>query len=189
MDNVDLTLFNVVNFNLEVRNVALMLIWCWGTSRRHINLKTTLKQRWNVCWAGCECARVLDEQGFWICLWFWKCQDSEKTDFWLYQGYTGFRICLNNSWICLFMSEYVWVCLSIPENARMCLNLCEWFLLYIFPFPHLFTVLFLLEHEVTYLNVCRRLEAIAWRNIRLFWWRDRICFFSSSWKYFICFLL
>ena len=26
MDNVDLTLFNVVNFNLDVRNVASMLI-------------------------------------------------------------------------------------------------------------------------------------------------------------------
>ena len=51
MDNVDLTLFNVVNFNVDVHNVVWTLIWCLATLRCHINLKTTLKRRWNVCWA------------------------------------------------------------------------------------------------------------------------------------------
>ena len=49
MDNVDSTLFNVVNFNVDVHNVVSTLIWRCATSRRHINLKTTLKRRWNVC--------------------------------------------------------------------------------------------------------------------------------------------
>ena len=45
-----LTLFNVVNSNADVRNIVSTLIWCCTTSRRRINLKTTSKQRWNVCW-------------------------------------------------------------------------------------------------------------------------------------------
>ena len=46
---VDLTLFNVTS-NIEIHNVVLTLIWHCPTSRRQINQKTTLKQRWNVCW-------------------------------------------------------------------------------------------------------------------------------------------
>ena len=45
MDKGDSTLFNV-----DVHNVVSTLIWRCATSRRHINLKTTLKWRWNVCW-------------------------------------------------------------------------------------------------------------------------------------------
>ena len=48
--NVISTLFNVVNFNVDVHNVVSTLIWICATPRRHINLKTTLKRRWNVCW-------------------------------------------------------------------------------------------------------------------------------------------
>ena len=48
--NVVSTLFNAVNFNVDLHNVALMLIWRCATSRRHINLKTMLNRRWNVCW-------------------------------------------------------------------------------------------------------------------------------------------
>ena len=48
--HVDSTLFNVVNFNVDVHNVVSTLIWRCVTSRRHINLKTTLKRRRNVCW-------------------------------------------------------------------------------------------------------------------------------------------
>ena len=48
--NVDSTLFNVVNFNVDVHNVVPTLIWRCTTWRRHINLKATLKRRWNVCW-------------------------------------------------------------------------------------------------------------------------------------------
>ena len=42
--------FNVVNFNVDVHNVVSTLIWRCETSRRHINLKTTLNRRRNVCW-------------------------------------------------------------------------------------------------------------------------------------------
>ena len=48
--NVVSTLFNVVNFNVDVHNVFSTLIWRCAASRRDINLKTTLTQRWNVCW-------------------------------------------------------------------------------------------------------------------------------------------
>ena len=48
--NVVSTLFYVVNFNADIHNIAATLIWRCATSRRHINLKTTLNRRWNVCW-------------------------------------------------------------------------------------------------------------------------------------------
>ena len=48
--NVVSTLFYVVNFNVDIHNVVSTLIWRCATSRRHINLKTTLNRRWNVCW-------------------------------------------------------------------------------------------------------------------------------------------
>ena len=48
--NVDSTLFEVVNSNVEIHNVVSTLIWRCPTSRRCINQKATLKQRWNVCW-------------------------------------------------------------------------------------------------------------------------------------------
>ena len=48
---------NVVNQTIQlcfyqtfVHNVISTLIWNCATSQRHINLKTTLKRRWNVCW-------------------------------------------------------------------------------------------------------------------------------------------
>ena len=44
------TLLSVVNFNVNIHNVVSTLIWRCATSRRHINLKTTLNRRWNVCW-------------------------------------------------------------------------------------------------------------------------------------------
>ena len=40
------TLLNVVDFNVDVRNVVSTLIWRCATSRCHINLKTTLNQCW-----------------------------------------------------------------------------------------------------------------------------------------------
>ena len=48
--NVVSTLFYVVNFSVDVHNVVSTLIWHCTTSRRHINPKTTLNRRWNVCW-------------------------------------------------------------------------------------------------------------------------------------------
>ena len=44
------TLLNIVNYNVDVHNLVWMLIWRCATLWRHINLKTTLNQRWNVCW-------------------------------------------------------------------------------------------------------------------------------------------
>ena len=44
------TLLKVVNFNVDIHNVVSTLIWRCATSRRHINLKTTMNRRWNVCW-------------------------------------------------------------------------------------------------------------------------------------------
>ena len=48
--NVVSTLLNLVNYNFDVNNVVSTLIWRCAMSRRHINLKTTLSQRWSVCW-------------------------------------------------------------------------------------------------------------------------------------------
>ena len=48
INHVDSTLFNVINSNVDVHNVASTLIWRCTMSWRHINLKTTSKQRWNV---------------------------------------------------------------------------------------------------------------------------------------------
>ena len=57
IDNIDSTstLFSVVNFNVDVHNIVSTLIWRCSTSRR-LNLKTMLlRKRWNVCWV-----RVVD---------------------------------------------------------------------------------------------------------------------------------
>ena len=103
-----------------------------------------------------ECARVLDIPGFWICLWYWIYQDSEY--------YTGFRICLNNSWICADMPHYVWIFLNMTKSVWMA---------FILHFPCSYFAL----HVVIYLNVYRRLDVIVWRNMRLFSWGGKIWFF------------
>ena len=46
---VGLTLFDIVNSNFEI-HVVSTLIWRCPKPRRHINQKTKLKQRLNVCW-------------------------------------------------------------------------------------------------------------------------------------------
>ena len=48
--SIDLTLLNVLNSSADIDNVASTLIWGYPTSRCHINLKATLKQRCDVCW-------------------------------------------------------------------------------------------------------------------------------------------
>ena len=49
INNADSTLFNIVNSNVDV-HVVSTLTWRCPMSQRQINLRTTLKQRWNVCW-------------------------------------------------------------------------------------------------------------------------------------------
>ena len=56
INNVVSTFLNVVNFNVDVHNVVSTLIWRCVTSRRHINLQTTLSRPWNVCW---ECSKIV----------------------------------------------------------------------------------------------------------------------------------
>ena len=132
---------------------------------------------------------VLNIPGFWICLLFWMCQsfgytrvlnmplvwicqDSEYTR--VTQGSEYIIIIPEYAWLCLDMSEYPWICRNSCEYALICLNdFCFTFL----HFPICFTIPFLLEHVVTYLNIDRRLEVIVWRNMRLFSWRDKIWFF------------
>ena len=69
--NVVSTLFYVVNFNVDIHNIVSTLIWCCATSRRHINPKTTVNRRWNVCWVVIS---VLWKRCFWwlIELWKWR---------------------------------------------------------------------------------------------------------------------
>ena len=50
VDNVGSTLFNVVNFNVDIHNVVSTLIWHVSTSRCYITLIATLRQPWYVCW-------------------------------------------------------------------------------------------------------------------------------------------
>ena len=50
IQNVVSVLLNLANYNVDVHNVVSTLIWRCTTSWRHINLKTTLNRRWNVCW-------------------------------------------------------------------------------------------------------------------------------------------
>ena len=65
------------------------------------------------CASGFEYARILNIPEFWIC-----------------QGYTEFRICLNDSWICLNMPEYTWICLNLPKwllfNISPLHSFCTW---------------------------------------------------------------
>ena len=71
--NVVSTLSNVVQFNVDVRNVASTLIWRCATSWRHINLKTTLNRRWNVCWVAClRSLRVFNLIDNFIYMNFWR---------------------------------------------------------------------------------------------------------------------
>ena len=51
------------------------------------------------------------------------------------QGYTGFWIYLNNSWLCLDISPgYIWVCLNMLKYTWICLNLPKFFFFFFFFF-------------------------------------------------------
>ena len=73
-------------------------------------------------------------------------------EFWICQGYAGFTICLNNSWICLNISDYVWISLNIPEYTWIGVNLPEWLSFTFLHFPIGFPIPCLLEHVITCLN-------------------------------------
>ena len=60
----DSTLLGAVNFNDEIHNVVSTLIWRCPTSRRPINEKTTLKQRWNICWGKSISAQCYQKDSF-----------------------------------------------------------------------------------------------------------------------------
>ena len=131
---------------------------------------------------------VLNIPGFWKCLCFWMCQSFGYTwvlnmllilimpGFWIYQGSEYVRVAQDSehAWI---IAEYAWICLNIPEYAAKCVKMSKStgmaFVLHFPIFPFVLQSFFLFEHLVIYLNVCSRLEVIAWRN-RLFSWRDKI---------------
>ena len=97
--------------------------------------------------------------------------------FWIYQGYTGFIICLNNFWLYLNMLDFVCICLNMPEYTRICINIpkSDW-MAFVLHFPYGYITSQVVT-AVTYLNVYRRLEVKVWRNMRLFSSRDKIWFF------------
>ena len=105
------------------------------------------------------------------------------------QGYAGFRICLNNSWICLFMSsvsEYAWIYWNMHECAYICLNV----FCFIFPhFPICFSIPFLLAHLVTYLHLYRRLEVYILKEQALFFKRQNFIFSLASISFILYFRL
>ena len=94
---------------------------------------------------------------------FWICQCYEYTrvlnmplvlnmaGFWICQVCTGSWICLNNSWICLIMPEYVWICLIIPEYAKICVNIPKSAsIVFVLHVP--IVIPYLLECMITYLS-------------------------------------
>ena len=67
------------------------------------------------------------------------------------RGYTGFWVCLNNSWTSLNMPEYVEICRNVPKSTWVAFALI----------PHS-----LFECVVTYFNVYIKLEVLVWRIMR-----------------------
>ena len=87
-------------------------------------------------------------------------------EFFIFQDYTEFRICLNNSCICQDMSGCTWtygICMNMPKSTWVV------FVLH-------FRCGFITFHVVTYFNVYSRLEVIVWRNMR----QNLIFFFSVA---------
>ena len=59
VDNVYLTICNVVNFNVDIHNVVSTLIRHCPTSQCHITLTTTLRPCWKVSWVLTKVAKGL----------------------------------------------------------------------------------------------------------------------------------
>ena len=98
------------------------------------------------CVSGSEYARVLNILGFWK-----------------WQGCTGFKMSLNNSWICLILPGHAWIFMNMPEYAGICVNLptSSWITCY----------------PLSTLSISTKF--IVWRNMRLFFSRDKI--WLQSW--------
>ena len=86
--------------------------------------------------------------GFWICLGFWKCQDSEflkipgfwiyqcceharalnmllvlnMSECWIYHGFKYTRVTQGSEYVCIWLSNS-WICLIMPEYAGICVNM------------------------------------------------------------------
>ena len=59
IDNINSTLFNIENLNVDVGKVVSTFIWSYPASRSHINQKNNIKKCWNVCW---ECWTGKEEE-------------------------------------------------------------------------------------------------------------------------------
>ena len=85
--------------------------------------------------SGSEYLRVLNMSLVLNVLEFWIYQGSKyasgfkyarilnTSEYWICQCYTGFRMCLNISWLCLIMSECAWLCRKMLEYAEICVNM------------------------------------------------------------------
>ena len=120
--NVVSTLLNVVNFNVDVHNVVSTLIWRCATSRRHINLKTTLNRRWNVCWVGtnywCIIKKIFGKDNLFSFpehITSWACFESGLQDIfhlWAYSDifcrslFSSLTTIYNRAWWCVICKEF-----------------------------------------------------------------------------------
>ena len=127
--------------------------------------------------------RVLHKAGFWICLYFWICQNSENTrvlnmlGLWIYQcsdcasgsscqgsEYSSLMQVSAYAWIPLNNSRYVWLCMNIsgmPEYAGICVSMSKsaWVAFGL----HLpIEICSLLDRVVNYFSVYTKLEIIVW---------------------------
>ena len=92
---------------------------------------------------------------FWICIWFWICQDSEYVRVTQGSEYAWIYCLIMSGWICLDMSEYANICVNVPKSAWMA------FVLY---FPVVIPCL--LERVATYFNVFIKLEVLIMKEIQ-----------------------
>ena len=135
--------------------------------------------------SGSECARVLEIPGFYICLWIWICKDSEYTRV----LNTGFRICINISWLFLNMPDFVCIYLNMPKHAWICLKLRECFCFIFSLWLHYITRGYLFEglQETKFefaATFRSRGEGGSWCTFLVFFflsqnfWRNRVKFIS-----------
>ena len=92
----------------------------------------------------------------------------------IYQDYTGFRICPNNSRIYVSMPDYVWIRLNKPEYAGICMDMSKsaW-MVFVLHFHISLLVLqslfFLSTWKLIWMSTwdLMRLVVTAWRKMKL----------------------